>query len=128
MTDKVAAPVGLASRGRRFWRSTITDYDLTAAELELLLEVCRTLDALDRLADSIATLGAMVPGSAGQMVINPAMTEARGQRGILHRLVSAMALPDPEGAAVPTVQSTRARKAAVARWQAPKMQRRRDAG
>ncbi len=115
MTGK-APPAGLQNRGRKFWRDTVQTYDLSAAELSILVETCRTMDNLDLLALSIADDGAMVAGAAGQPVVNPALTEARGHRAILHRLVSALNLPDSEGESVPSVQSVRAKRAAAARW------------
>lgn len=109
-------PAGLAVRGSTYWRSIVTDYDLSASELAILTEVCRTLDDLDRLADVIAADGATTLGSTGQTVVHPALTEARGQRLALHRLVSALALPDVEGDSVPTTGSIRGKGAARARW------------
>ena len=83
-------PNGLAERGATFWSATLDRYELTDAEMSLLFEACRTLDDLDRLADSIAERGAMTDGSQGQPVVNPALTEARGQRLALHRLLAAL--------------------------------------
>jgi hypothetical protein len=85
------------------------------ANYEALLEVCRTLDSLDLLDAAIARNGATVMGSQGQPVVNPALTEARGQRALLRRLMSAMALPD-EDAAMPTAQSQRGKSANRTRW------------
>jgi hypothetical protein len=117
MTSKTPRPpVGLGPRGRRFWRSTIADYELTEGELEVLAEAARTLDDLDRLAAAIAEHGAMTTGSQGQPVVNPALTEARGQRAVLHRLLAALALPDDDGKAIPTSTTTRSQTAARARW------------
>lgn len=114
--SRPAPPAGLAARGRRFWRETVEKYDLNAAEMLILQETCRTLDDLDRLADAIAADGVTVLGSAGQTVVNAALTEARGQRLALHRLVSALNLPDAEGEAVPSPQRIRAKRAAASRW------------
>lgn len=110
------APDGLADRGAAFWRDVTADYDLTDAELHLLHEACRTLDDLDRLAAMVAEHGVTVKGSAGQPVANPAMTEARGQRLALHRLVAALALPDPDDSPIPTPHSIRSVAANRARW------------
>lgn len=115
---KPRTPPGLGPRGARYWRTVLADFDLSDSELELLREVCRTLDNLDALADAVARDGATVKGSAGQSVVNPCLTEARGQRALLHRLIAAMSLPDEEGAAVPTAYVQRARTAASARWRA----------
>ena len=109
-------PSGLGVRGRKFWRETVEKYDLSAPELQVLREVCRTMDDLDALASAIAADGATVLGSKGQAVVNPCLTEARGQRLALHRLIAALALPDEDGASMPTAGSIRAKRAAAARW------------
>jgi hypothetical protein len=116
MTTAQPAPKGLAARGRRFWRLTTERFDLSDGELEVLTEVCRTLDNLDRLDAAISRDGVTVAGSAGQTVVHPAVTEARGQRALLHRLVAALALPDEDGATVPTAGTLRAKRAASVRW------------
>lgn len=110
------APAGLAARGRTYWQTVVTDYELSPSELAILVEVCRTLDDLDRLAEAITRDGVTVLGSTGQTVVHPALTEARGQRLALHRLVSALALPDAYGATVPTTGSLRGKRAAQVRW------------
>jgi len=48
-TKKASVPKGLAARGGAFWSSITTMFDLSAAELEILLEVCRTMGRLDEL-------------------------------------------------------------------------------
>lgn len=116
-TEKIPkAPTGLGARGRRFWRSTLADFELSDAEQEILAEACRTLDDLDRLAGMVAEHGSMVTGSQGQPVLNPALTEARGQRLALHRLVAALQLPDADDAPIPTAVQMRGKKAAQTRW------------
>lgn len=112
MTDKIPQPPeGLEVRGADFWAVTVKQYDLSPGELTLLAEACRTLDNLDALNASIREHGAIVKGSMGQSVVNGALTEARGQRALLHRLIAALALPDPEGTTVPRGTQMRGRKA-----------------
>jgi hypothetical protein len=94
----------------------VAEFDLSDAELQVLAECCRTLDDLDRLAALVDEYGPMVKGSQGQPVVNGALTEARGQRAILHRLVAALQLPDPDEKPMPTAASMRGRKAAQTRW------------
>lgn len=108
-------PTGLRDRGREFWTTTVGAYELTEGEQALLREACRTIDNLDLLADQIATDGAMLTGSQGQPVIHPGLTEARGQRVVLHRLLAALNLPDPDGKTITTATSTRGTTAARAR-------------
>lgn len=115
-THKPNPPAGLSSNGLRFWHDTLDVYELTDSELALLTEACRTIDNLDALAAQIAVDGAMLTGSMGQPVIHPGLTEARGQRVVLHRLLAALALPDPDGQSVTTARTTRAQTAAKARW------------
>src|SRR5580765_8398052 len=100
-------PAGLGARGVAFWSAVTARYGLSDSEVEILTEACRTLDDLDRLADGVAEHGAMVVGSMGQPVVNPALTELRGQRAVLHRLIAALQLPDDTGAVVPSSGSLR---------------------
>ena len=106
----------MAARGRTFWSSITTMYDLSAAELEILLEVCRTMGRLDKLDAFITEAGVTAEGSQGQTVVNGALTEARGQQLVLHRLIAALALPDEEGTSVPSASTLRAQTAGAARW------------
>ena len=80
-------PRGLLARGAAFWAATTAEFEFSTAETALLEEACRCLDRLDALAEAIASLGPMVAGSTGQPVVNPALTEARGQQVVLHRLI-----------------------------------------
>ncbi|CCH77738.1 hypothetical protein BN12_220016 [Nostocoides japonicum T1-X7] len=109
-------PAGLGTRGRRFWRSTLSSFELSDAEILVLEEACRTLDDLDRLEEMVAQHGPSVKGSQGQVVVNPALTEARGQRAILHRLIAALQLPDLDDRPMPSSTSMRSQKAAQVRW------------
>src|SRR4051794_27876912 len=113
---KPEPPAGLRTRGRAYWADVTATYGLSTSELLLLVEACRTIDALDVLAEQVTADGPMVAGSAGQPVVHPALTEARGQRVVLHRLIAALALPDPTGASVPSTTSMRSRVASRARW------------
>jgi len=119
MTKKGPAPPrGLGARSRAFWRAIQTDYVLDRAEVELLREACRTIDAIDRLDAQVAADGEMVEGSTGQRRLHPAITEARGQRLALARLVKQLDLPgdEEEIAARAEATSSKARRAARERW------------
>ena len=109
-------PEGLQTRGRHFWTDTLDRYELSDAEQQILTEVCRTLDNLDDLAEAIELDGPTTKGSMGQTVVHPALTEARGQRLVLHRLLAALQLPDEDGQTITTATQTRGRTAAQARW------------
>ena len=106
-------------RGRRFWTQTTKDYDLSAAEAEILSEVCRTLDEIEALRAVVASEGVTSTGAAGQVVSHPALVELRQSRAELRRLIAEMQLPaldDPGETTVPKARTLRARKAAETRW------------
>lgn len=94
------APSGLGRRGREYWKRAQAQLEFTDTEEVLLLEVVRCMDRLDVLDKSIRELGPMVLGSSGQDVVNPALTEARGQQAILHRLMGALQLEDVDGTVI----------------------------
>lgn len=118
-TTKPRKPSGLGKRGAGFWDRTLKDYELTDSEVQLLTEACRTLDNLDALADALAHDGATVKGSMGQTVTHPALTESRGQRQVLHKLLAALALPDLEDETAATLATPRqvaSQQGNTARW------------
>lgn len=109
---KPAPPRDLSTRGRRFWRDVIGDFELTGAERHLLHEACRSLDRLDALEALVVTEGQTVIGSTGQTVLHPGIAEARQQRLVLGRLVKQLDLPEgPVSSA-----SEKAAHAARERW------------
>jgi hypothetical protein len=108
-------PKGLGVRGCRFWIQATSAYELQPGEQELLLEICRILDELELLATAVATEGATVTGSTGQTRVHPALSELRGSRLALGRLLDQLGLPDLEGEVL-SVQSARAQRAAQVRW------------
>jgi len=109
-------PPGLADRGKAFWRDTVTEYELSRGELELLAEACRALDQCDGLRSALDVDGYTVRGSEGQPRVHPAVSQLNATRTLLGRLLAQLALPDPEGEATPSQASLRARKAAQDRW------------
>jgi hypothetical protein len=117
--DRVPEPPGdlrPRGRGRKFWRAVASEHVLRADELELLGEVARQLDLVDRLRDAAAD-GPVVENGR----VSPALVELRQVRQELRRGLAQLALPDPDEPEVATVpaanlRTVRARKAAQARW------------
>lgn len=114
MTSK--PPPGLDKRGRAFWTTTTTTYDLSESEIELLREVCRLMDECESLRQAVADDGVTVLGSTGQPRVHPAVGELRSHRLALGRLLSQLALPDEDDEALPTPLQARGRQAARSRW------------
>lgn len=113
---KPKAPAGLGTRGRRFWSDTVATFELERDELELLAEVCRTLDEIEQLREAVSVHGAVTEGSRGQVRTHPALGELRMARSTLARLLAQLALPDEQGQAPESFNTARARKAANVRW------------
>src|SRR5215211_535862 len=59
-TPSPPADLVARGRGRRFWKSVLTEFEASPSELELLAEACRTLDELRR---AVERDGAIVTGS-----------------------------------------------------------------
>lgn len=111
-------PPGLQERGRRFWRAVVGTYELEPDEVEVLVEVCRTLDQVETLQAAVDRDGLTVRGSVGQVRIHPAVSELRSSRLALGKLLAQLELPDLDGEALSSPTQARARKAARSRWDA----------
>lgn len=109
-------PLGLAARGRAFWRRTVASFVLSETEVELLGEVCKLLDECDSLHAVVAVDGVTVPGSSGQPRVHPALGELRQHRLAVGRLLAQLALPGDEEGTLDSPSRARARRAAAARW------------
>lgn len=107
----------LGVRGRELWDEVQSRYVLDRHDENILVEVCRVLDVIDALNESIAEHGVMVVGSQGQLVMNSAVGELRQQQTSFARLLPLLNLDsDSAGSALATLTSVRAKQAANARW------------
>lgn len=107
---------GLGVRGRELWDSLQAVYEFDKHEENMLAEICRVLDVIEALVDSIASHGVMVEGSQGQPVLNSAVSELRQQQTNFARLLPLLNLGDAENARVLSLTESRARRAANVRW------------
>jgi len=90
-------PTGLKGPGTAFWRSIVDSFDLEGHENALLIEACRTVDALAELDAAIQRDGAVL-GTEDAPRVHPAVIESRLQRVALARLLDALKLPREEDA------------------------------
>lgn len=89
------APDDLGDRGQALWVAVVKAYVLGPHELSTLVEVCRTADTLDALAEVVREAGPMAAwGSGGRA--HPALVEARQQRLTLAKLLRALGIPPDE--------------------------------
>lgn len=100
MTKAGTTPAGLASSGRRLWRSVMADYELDCHEELLLLEACRCADRLDALAGEL-TGSVLTTNGRGEVQAHPAVVEARAQSLTLARLLASLRLPTDDVAGRP---------------------------
>jgi hypothetical protein len=92
-------------------------YVLTAAEVEMLGQACRTCDELDRLEKAVRSLPELtVQGSVGQPKPHPLLAEVRAHRLLLERLTTALALPDEDEESGMRPGQKHAQRAARGRW------------
>ena len=97
MDEPSKAPTGLRAPGKLLWAAVIDKYVLTAAEVEMLGQACRTTDELDRLERAVRVLPELTTtGSTGQLKPHPLLEEVRRHRTLLERLTTALALPDED--------------------------------
>ena len=94
MTGTVPSPGdALHPRGRALWDSVLTAYELDPAESDLLLEVCRLVDHLERVHTAVLAEPLTSPGSTGQPVASPLLAELRAGRRQLVELVATLHIP-----------------------------------
>lgn len=111
----------------RLLTSYEAEYELDETQRAALALAGEHLDAAERLDEAVREHGVMVPGSAGQLVVNPAVAEARQQRAAAWVVLRAMLPADAgtdaaslgqadSGHAMRSPASVRAARAATARW------------
>ncbi|MCQ4120438.1 terminase [Rhodococcus tibetensis] len=89
--SQTRTPAGLRAAGKRLWSSTTDEFELAEHERGLLLQACRTADALDALQKVLERDGVLNESSQGTRV-HPALPELRQQRIAFARLVAALGL------------------------------------
>jgi hypothetical protein len=110
----MTAPADLTpdGRGATFYEGITGDFDLKADDTELLAEVARMLDLLDALREA-AKDGPIITDARGNLVVHPAIIEARQVREAVRKSLHALGVPDENG---DTARTRSAREAAAARW------------
>lgn len=111
-------PARLGAAGEAFWCSTLEEFELNPAELQVLEAACRTVDELCVLTEALSGASATVLGSTGQPRAHPLFAEVRAHRKVLESLTSALGLPMPDEASG-RPRTPAARRAARARWSKP---------
>jgi hypothetical protein len=127
--EQAAVTDGPASASARLMASYEAEYDLDETQRAAVRLAGEHLDEAERLDAVVRKHGHMIAGSTGQLVLNPAITEARQQRAAAWNVLKNL-LADDGGAAVDAASmgqadsghamrspaSIRASKAVRARW------------
>jgi len=96
MSPRPRPPAELKTSGRKLWLAVQAEYELEEHERGLLLEMCRTVDTLDKLATLVAEEGEMLVDRFDQPRIYPVLIEVRQLRIAYVRLSAALRLPAGE--------------------------------
>ncbi len=123
------APRGVFDKpGKAAWERLVGSlpdgWSFDPRELEILTEACKVRDLIGELETAIGDHGAMVSGSKGQKVVNPAYAELRQQRALYAQLLGKLELVDAPATGSGTgsdgkpqsAASKQASKAARSRW------------
>lgn len=110
-------PPGLGAAGVELWDSIVADvpegHELDSKELTTLAHAAHIADTIAALEKIIGEQGYLSTGVAKQVVVHPAVTEARQQRATLQRLLERIGLDEGQSL---TPRQRRAQRAADARW------------
>lgn len=126
--DAPTMPDGLGDAGSALWLAILAGleeaseddeggWELDERELAILEAAARQADDLGKIEAAIEEHGVMTRGSTNQLVVNPAVAEARQSRAALAKLLGQLKLPTEDQA--PTLfdaKSLRGQRAANARW------------
>ena len=85
-------PAGLEGSGLKFWNKVIEDFDLDHHEVELLAQLCKTLNRIDEL-DAIADAEGLIIDSPQGKKAHPAAVESRQMRMVFNQLAKTLRFP-----------------------------------
>jgi hypothetical protein len=98
MGAKQRVPHGLGPEGKKLFREITADFDFTgeAHKKRILIDACKTADAISRLEAESQTQPITTRGSMGQEVISPTLAACALARKDLAHFLSRLALPASE--------------------------------
>lgn len=122
-------PTARSPASERLLAQYEAEFDLDETQRAALALAGEHLDNAERLDAAVREHGTMIPGSAGQLVVNPAIAEARHQRAAAWNILRALTAEDAgaavdaasmgqaaAGVAARSPASVRASEAARKRW------------
>jgi P27 family predicted phage terminase small subunit len=94
LNDLPSPPDHLQESGRDLWASTLSEWELTDADLLVLLTACETVDRLEQIRTSIAKAGVTVRDPSGRVRAHPLLASEAALRGVLLRAWAQLHLDD----------------------------------
>jgi phage terminase small subunit len=89
-------PRSLGEHGRSLWRTTVSKYEFTPTELEVLFAMCVATDQLQRIGNALKAAHLTSTGSQGQLTGHPLLNEFRQHSETVRRLARQLDLPDDD--------------------------------
>jgi hypothetical protein len=111
-------PAGLAADGRALWSSIASKYVMRPDELRHLEDACRLVDIMAALRSAADGEPMMIPGSTGQMVLNPLVAEQKTHALAVGTLLARCKLPDLDPSSGAGAEPNQHRAAAQSKWSA----------
>jgi hypothetical protein len=112
------APKDLKQAGIQLYRAATREFEFTGIELELLHQLCVTIDEIAAMRADLREMGMVVSGSERQPRVNPLVAAIANHVKVADALVVSLALPI-DGEAVGARRSAAAKAAADARRRNP---------
>lgn len=108
----------MGARAKRLWREIVTEFELRPDELEVLASACYAAQRAHEIRNELAGMDILLPGSMGQLVANPLLSEVRNHESHVAAMLGKLKLKETESG-VTSTRSGAARTAAKARWTVP---------
>lgn len=103
----IKPPQGVVGAGLDLFRQLHNGLDFTAAEAQIVTELCRTVSLCELLARELDAQGPVVDGQRGPRP-NPLLAEIRQQRLTAARLIASLNIPaHPDAADQPAARGVR---------------------
>jgi hypothetical protein len=119
LAERPSPPSGLGKAGQEVWLSLTGQFGFHEGELQILRQIAAIVDEISVMEGALAESGPMIPGSRGQLRLNPLYNQLITHRSVLDRLMLSLALP-ADGEQVGRRRSPQAKAAANARWKQPR--------
>ena len=98
---KTKPPKGLKAGGKELWKSVLSGWDVAKEQFQLLENVCRSQDRIDRLSRIVEREGPVVKGRFGVSVAHPAALLLRSEVANFSQLYRLLQLEAPSGSPRP---------------------------